>query len=53
MLLSLRLMQQCENSAAVEVTKDIIWFRELLGELQVGFDQIEPTTQLSMRTMHQ
>lgn len=32
---------ECENAAAVEATKEIIWFRQLLSEL--GFPQLEPT----------
>ena len=32
---------EAENAAAVEATKEIMWFRELLGEL--GFPQLEPT----------
>ena len=32
---------ECENAAAVEATKEIIWFRGLLAEL--GFPQLEPT----------
>jgi len=32
---------EAENAAAVEATKEIIWFRQLLGEL--GFPQLEPT----------
>lgn len=33
---------EAENWAAVEATKEIIWFRDLLAEL--GFPQTEPTT---------
>jgi hypothetical protein len=32
---------ECENAAAVEAAKEIIWFRGLLNEL--GFPQLEPT----------
>jgi hypothetical protein len=32
---------ECENAAAVEATKEIIWFRGLLAEL--GFPQLQPT----------
>jgi hypothetical protein len=32
---------EAENAAAVEATKEIIWFRQLLGEL--GFPQVKPT----------
>jgi hypothetical protein len=32
---------EAENAAAVEATKEIMWFRDLLNEL--GFPQLEPT----------
>jgi hypothetical protein len=32
---------EAENAAAVEAAKEVIWFRDLLGEL--GFPQLEPT----------
>jgi hypothetical protein len=32
---------EAENAAAVEATKEVIWFRQLLDEL--GFTQIKPT----------
>lgn len=32
---------ECENAAAVEATKEVVWFRQLLAEL--GFPQLEPT----------
>jgi hypothetical protein len=32
---------EAENAAAVEATKEIIWFRQLLEEL--GFPQVKPT----------
>ena len=32
---------ESENSAAVEATKEIVWFRQLLEEL--GFPQLDPT----------
>lgn len=32
---------ECENAAAVDAGKEIVWFRDLLNEL--GFPQLEPT----------
>jgi hypothetical protein len=32
---------ECENCAAVEATKEVLWFRQILSEL--GFQQEEPT----------
>ena len=37
---------ECENVAAVEATKEIIWFRGLLAEL--GFPQLEPTVMFAV-----
>ena len=36
---------EAENAAAVEATKEVMWFRQLLGEL--GFHQVKPTLMFS------